>query len=428
MEKYTAETQKKLAKKRKNALYYKRNPRSRGKYWRLIIPAIVGYGVFPVRPHPGLDALKTRILDMLYKYQLKRGLKWWCIAWQTHPGTGLPHLDILLLYEESILNPLKRYDYLVKHGDLTRYRSPNKAILDYGTKEDSAPIKNFNADRVLLKHRASNDLFVLMSQAMLKIPFKFNANIWLTENRLWATVAQTNIFKTLRLIRERQNAECARKGRLKPGIQLITRGLIEQRLSAVELAVYDSWPGYAVIVAHINQIPRWGYRRPHKTKNLLISGRSNTGKSALAHKIAEFTSVYPVGTAHGWFPHFNSDTYKMLIWDEFTMRVMTYPELLRLLEGAPMHLPVKGGHVPRADNQLIYMTSNWALHRIIMKKFRKCDEQLVADMNFRARVTCVQIPVNRNLFLLLKLILPCERCHTATPSKEQREYFHDVFA
>ena len=123
-EKYASQIERKIA--RKQALKRaekKRGRRLSGRYWRLVVPALKDYGVNPLREHQGLLELKQITLDQLHARQRSRGLDGWCVAWQTHPGSGLPHLDILLTYAKRIQNTSKRYDYLGKHGHLTKYRS-----------------------------------------------------------------------------------------------------------------------------------------------------------------------------------------------------------------------------------------------------------------------------------------------------------------
>ena len=74
------------------------------------------------------------------------------------------------------------------------------------------------------------------------------------------------------------------------------------------------------------------------------------------------------------------------------------------LEGIPMKLPVKGGHVIREDNQLIIMNSNLKLKQHLEIKFRKPALVKQAISNLSTRVTQVVIPKNRSLFLIVDLI------------------------
>jgi len=383
----------------------KRPRRMAGKFWRLVIPALTDYEKKPPRNHAGLQQLKRITLDLLHANQCSRGLSKWCIAWQTHPGSGLAHLDILLIYSKRIKNPPTRYDYLVKHGDLTKYRSLNKAILEYNLKEDQVPLINFHIKQEVLKSRVKGDLYALMEAAMLITPFKFNCHQWLDANDLHRAVATTNWSSKIRLLKQKQRVVCHRTLVAKPGIVPITPTLIRATLSQSELVTFKSWSGYQTIVNHINQIARWGCHRPHKTPNLFVTGRPNTGKTTLGRTIAKFCPAYPLGTRGGWFPHYACDVYTLLRWDEFNLRVLPYPDLLKLMEGEAMKLPQKGGHVQRADNQLIYMTSNMTLGQIVDGRFKKDGPRRMARANLKPRITEVKIPKGHSLFILQKLIV-----------------------
>ena len=383
-----------------------RQKRTKGRFWRLVIPALQGYGQHPSRPHPGLESLKARACAKLRLKEAKRGLEGWCVAWQTHPTTGLPHLDILLKYSKAVLNPMTRYDYVIKHGNLTRYRTLNKAILEYGSKEDPHPVTNIDITHTLLQQAIKRDMYSAMESEMLKDPFKFQAKRWLHERDLYRAAAKTSLFKSLRMIEMRQKEICHEILHKKSGFRLITRELIEQNLSPGQLRRYDSWEGYQIIVSHINQIPTYGYKRPHKTPNLLIVGRPNTGKTTLCRKIRQMCATYPIGIKGGWWPCFHDQTYTLLDWQEFNLNVYSYSDLLILLEGQGTKLPVKGGHVMKTDNQLIIMTSNKALKSHIFDKFKESSDRQIAVTNLKPRITQVTIPDQHDLFMLLKLIIP----------------------
>jgi len=395
----------KNARKKWDEKYERKRPkRLTGKVWRLVIPALQEYGANPPRDNLDLRNLKKRTLDLLHANENSRGLSKWCIAWQTHPGSGYAHLDILLVYVKSIKNPATRYDYLVKHGDLTKYRALNRAILEYNLKEDQESLTNLDVGRVILESRAKTDLYNLMEAAMLKAPFKFNCHEWLDANDLYRVAVKTSMYKTIRALCDRQQVVCNRLLVSRPGIGPITRALIEQRLSPVQLATYDGWPGYQSIVDGINQIPRWGAHRPHKSMNLLIVGRPNTGKTTLALAIREHCPVYFKGVST-WFPRYRSGVYTMTLWNEFTLRGLPFSDILNFLEGNVMDLQYKGGSTRRTDNQLVYMTSNWTLERHICRRFRQEQDQDDARANLLARITEVIIPDDLDLFLLLRLIV-----------------------
>ena len=94
-----------------------------------------------------------------------------------------------------------------------------------------------------------------------------------------------------------------------------------------------------------------------------------------------------------------------MVWDEFNLRTLPYGNLLKLMQGRPMQLPQKGGHAKRADNQLIYMTSNLSLQQHICARFRSEANREHARLNLRARIKEVRVPENHALFILLRLIV-----------------------
>ena len=377
-----------------------------GRYFRLVIPALAGYPPAWRWDSPAIHSLRARAVDLISARQRARGLTSYLVAVERHAGSGLPHLDILLVYSKRVKNSPGHYDYVVKHGNLTRYRTVNAAILDYGRKQDPSPLGNLDTARVVMQARVRTDLYAMMQQAMLRDPFGFDPISWLADNGLTANAIRTRVFKAIRMIKQLQTHECNRRLTLRPGIREITDELIRQRLTAEQLGRYRSWAGYQTVVDHINQIPRWGYARPHKTRNLYLCGPPNTGKSTLLRAISAHCPTYPLGTRAGWFPQFKSRVYTMLIWDEFDLRVYRYPDLLRLLEGAPMKLPQKGGHVQRADNQLIVATSNLRLAEHISMRFRTPENRAHSRANLGARFTEVHLPPGLDLFFLLKLIVP----------------------
>ena len=403
--KYKSQIERKLARKQvlKRA-EKKRGTRLAGKYWRLVVPALTGYGVNPKRSNPELLRLKQHTLDQIDARQKLRGLIEWCVAWQTHTGSGLPHLDILLIYDRRVQNPATRYDYLVKHGHLTKYRSVNKAILSYGLKQDRCPLTNLDVVKKLKQVRVKTGLYEMLQAAMLEDPFEFQPHQWLHKNDLYRAISKTGWTSAIRLVGLRQQVVCNEILRNRPGIRLITRELIETRLSAQQLAVYDGWTGYGVIVQYINQVATHGGQRAHKMKNLLLVGVPNTGKTALALKIEQYCPVYYKGVST-WFPSYKSGVYKMTLWNEFTLRGMPFSDILNFLEGTTMDLQYKGGMTRKTDNPLVYMTSNWSLEQHICKRFKVEADCQHARLNLRVRMQQVAIPEGLTLFLLLKLIV-----------------------
>ena len=384
----------------------RRPKRIAGRYFRLVVPALSGHPADWTWTTPSIAKLRAGAVDRLVARQRPRGLESYLVSVQRHAGSGLPHLDVLIVYSRQVKNSPTHYDYVLKHGDLKKYRSVNAAILDYGRKEDPNPLGDLDTARVVAESRVKTDLYSMMEAAMLQRPFEFDPIAWLADSSLMAAASRTNVYKTIRLVKDRQNLECNRRLTRLPGFMPITRELIQARLSPDELALYDSWPGYGVIVAHLNQIPRWGCRRPHKTSNLFLYGPPNTGKSTLICAVSRWVATYPLGIKGGWWPEYMTGVYGLLSWDEFSLRIYSYPDLLKLLEGAPMKLPQKGGHVGRDDNQLTIATSNLSIRQHVESRFGSASNRAHSLANLGARFAEVRVPADRPLFLLLKLISP----------------------
>ena len=377
-----------------------RAPRLLGRYFRLVIPDL--------RDHtdPGdLLALKGDTLRLLLERQ--RDLQYYKVAVQTHPTTGVPHLDLLLLYRRSVQKSLNRFDYLVKHGHLTRYRRLNQAILQYGDKEDPQPLTNMPAQisMVLRAKQIQADPYSVLYRQMVRDPFHFQPHSWLEETGLHTAVSRTNWSKAISLVKKQQEARCNMLLQQKPGFRYIDRVLIERNLTPDELRTFDSWSGYQTIVDKLNQVITHGCYRPFKTRQLFLVSPPDRGKTSLALRVKQFVPVYHMGVRN-WFPAYRSEVYRMILWDQFNLRALPYPDLLKFLQGLQMDLQYKGGSTLRTDNQLIMMTSNLTLTEHIEGRFRNEEARAHAEANLRARIEQVILPSGVELFFVQRLITP----------------------
>lgn len=413
--------------------------------YRLVIRNIQGYGTFPTPIHgvkrqpnisPELEVLKQKILDLLIKKEGARSAKLhsWSIAWQTHPSSGLPHLDILLVYEKNYLPILTSFDYLIKnlnikqravddniavgHVWITPYSSKklNKAVLDYGQKEDPRPLSNISLktkDDLTRLSKLKSDPYRHLELEMLKDPINFSLQNYVRSNDLAQHISSWSAIKTK--LKDMQVAAANLSLRNRPGFRLITSALIQSSLTSAELTTFKSWTGYQTIVDHLNQMNTEKGFRQQKTKNLLITGPPNTGKSALVWQrnplpnrssIVTHCSVYPMGMKD-WFPEYRSDVYACIYWNQAKLTSYSYSTILQLLDGSPVMLPSKGGGHKKVDNPLIIMTSNLTLNQMIEQKFHyNKDYMKMARQNLSVRIQNVVIPKNFDLFLLQKLIHP----------------------
>ena len=411
--------------------------------YRLVIRNIIGYGNFQVLPKgtkraigisSELDQLKQKVLGRLIQKQNKRTVKpiHWSIAWETHPASGLPHLDILIVFKKKIVVRNTSFDYLIKdlkiaqldvgdqvgvgHVWVTPYspKKLNKAILQYGFKEDPLPITNLtlqNQQQLLRVNMLKADPYSYLYDKMKEDPLHFNLQQYVQKHQLSKVISGWSSIKTK--LKDMQLAAANLTLKQKPGFAYIDRTLIQSKLSPQQLFIYDSWPGYQTIVDHLNiMITQKGKRDP-KSINLLITGAPNTGKSALVwhpnphdhfNPLSAYCSVYPIGMSQ-WFPKYQSDVYHMIYWNEAKLTSYSYDTILKLLDGSPLDLPNKGSVSRKVDNPLIIMTSNMTLEQMILQKFGYNTDYIhMARKNLAVRVQNVIVPEGYNLFLLQKLL------------------------
>ena len=402
--KYVTQQQRKNAIKQslKKSKAKTQSPIIKGKFFRLVIPNLQQFK----DQSQDLIKLKGDTLMLILQKQKSYGLQFYKIAIQTHITTGIPHLDILLLYDRSVQKSLRRFDYLIKPGHLTKYKTLNAAILQYGDKQDLYALTNMPKDSTLIikKQQIQQEPYQLLHDQMVKDPFHFNAIFWLKQSNLLTAMSKLSWSKHFSLLRQDQQDQCNKILHDKFGFRLITKDLIRQVLTSSEYRKYTkNVEIYGIIVDKINEIVKHGFTRPFKTKQLLLVGKPDIGKSTLALEIQKHVSVYYKGVSN-WFPHYQSNIYKMILWDQFNLRSMPYPQLLKFLQGLKMDLQYKGGSVLKTDNQLIYMTSNMSLQQHICMRFSSQNNRAHARANLRARIEEVILPDGVDLFLLCKLI------------------------
>lgn len=403
--------------------------------YRLVIRNIQGYGTFQILPKgtkraidvsPTLDALKAKVLGHLLQKQSKRKAKLinWSIAWEIHPNSGLPHLDILIVFQKNITPVYTSFDYLItdlkiqqrytddqiSHGHVwvTPYspKKLNKAILDYGFKEDPSVITNLTSQRkqqLIQVNLLKADPYRYLELQMLKDPLHFNFEQYVRKNDLAQYVSSWSSIKTK--LKDMQLAAANLKLKQKPGFKYIDNALAKRLLTT---RVYRDFTRnkhfLQLIVQKLNEIVTKGFDRVFKSKQLLIVSPPDTGKTSLALEIQKHVSVYYMGVDN-WWPSYRSYTYPLILWDQFNLKSMPYDLLLKFLQGLKVDLQYKGGSVLKTDNQLIYMTSNMTLQQHICSRFKDQQKRQLARANLRARIDQVILPEGANLFLLQKLIV-----------------------
>ena len=423
--KYNTNQEREEAKKKFNSTLM------RSRYFRLVIPNLEQFKNQPAQ----LTKLKGDTLNLLLKKQ--QHLQHYKIAIETHPTTGTPHLDILLMYSKSVLKTLVRFNYLIKPGHLTRYRKLNQAILAYSNKEDQEVLTNLpktpdpvtnelkeDTSRILSLAQLKSDPYRYLQLQMLKDPLHFNLQEYCRQHDLAQHISNWSSIKTK--LKDMQVAAANLQLRHKPGFKYIDRALIQQVFTSDQLTLYYSWSGYQTIVNYLNTMILQKGNRDPKSLNLLITGAPNTGKSALVwhphphdhfNPISSYCSVYPIGMAQ-WFPKYQSDVYHCIYWNQAKLTSYSYDTILKLLDGSPLDLPNKGAVSRKVDNPLIIMTSNMTLDQMIHQKFHYSKQyQAMARKNLAVRVQNVIIPDGHDLFILQKLLIPVEVLRSSSNPK-----------
>lgn len=384
--------------------------KKQSRYFHIVIPNLQQYK--DSTPEQCL-VLKYAVLQRLKIKESPRGLEHYRIALEHH-ANGIPHLDILMMFKSSIGRRPSSFKYLLRHGNINTYRNVNSAILGYGTKEDKQSLSDIPKDisRILEVQKLLDNPYRYLELEMLNDPFRFSLEDFTYQNEMAQHIKNWGGIRTK--LKDMQVAAANSHLRHKLGFKLIDRPLIVDRLSPEQLSVYDSWKGYQVIVDHLNQISIFGYRRPCKTPNLLITGRPSCGKSALVWQSYQFqgfnplnsySAIYPMGLKD-WFPQYQSEVYGCIYWNQAKLTSYAYETILQLLDGSPVMLPAKGTSHKKIDNPLVIMTSNMTLFQMIHHKFGyNKSYQMMAESNLNTRITNVVVPDNLNLFLLQKLFV-----------------------
>lgn len=373
---------------------------------------------------PELEALKGQVLLLILKHEKHRGLDCYTIAWQTHQSNGLAHLDILLMYNKPIKKSLSSFNYLLdicpqdlgyfnqKQGqvpqvNITAYSLSrlNQAIIEYGQKEDPKTLSNFrheDSSRHLILAAIKADPYGYLSDRMREDPYNFDPSEYVEAYKLDKEVKGWAAVKT-KLI-DIRSAMIARLELSKPGIKTITRELIEEKLTEEELTIFDKFECFQTIVDHLNQIPAYGPNRPHKTKNLFISGPKDIGKTALSDELSKHVGCYNLTLENKYLNRYSNNKYGFINWQQTKFTDFTHVWILKFLEGIETSVPMRYNSCIKRDNPLVMMTSNLTLEQHIKKRYKdQPDLYQHATENLGARITAVQVPVP--MFFMQKLLI-----------------------
>ena len=380
-----------------------KKPHFQGQNFRWVVPQL------PAEIWAKKQQFKHQILDRLLRSKTaKKNIKFYSISIESH-ADGNPHLDLLLIFEKMIRITNTELDFLCqKHGNLTKYRNLNQAILDYGSKEDN-PLTNLkNTQYILNEQDIKKDPVSFLMKQVDKNPFGFDFLEYCYDNNYFTTIQRWTYVKNK--IKDYQETTCNKLLKSKPGIRKIDEDLIRSSLTTSELKLVETQPFYNTIINYLNQINLYGWERPFTSKQLYISGKSRIGKSYLIRTLSKYTSTYPVGNQN-WFPKFQNFTYKLMIWDQCDIRMMSKEQMLQLFDGDPFNLPYKGGSILKRDNQLWLMCSN----KTLQQQFKDAGYDLTKDpltglyidqqvIALRNRIEEIIIPDGYDLQIIRKLI------------------------
>ena len=303
------------------------------------------------------------------------------------------HLHLYVAFPKVTTVKLDRFDYLGKHGKLERVRSYS-SVLRYMTKEGQ-PLANFDYIEPVMSRDFPRAVQLLLSQGR---------NIRDIYRDYSSIVASKNWAGYLRFLQFSVDSQKFRQELSKPGFRLITPDLVRARLSDDEYALYHSNPIYARIVDRINDIVRYGSRRPHKARALLLVGAPDTGKTTLGLALQSLVGTFTFPD-DGWWQGYQSDVFGMIMWNQFDLRRFAYPTLLKFLQGLRMDLPMKGSHVTRCDNPFIFLTSNLTLEQHVRRRFTSQESRARSLANLGSRVDEIDIG-STPIFLLTRLLVP----------------------
>lgn len=352
-------------------------------------PSLRGRHFFLTVPH--FEGTLPGVVDALKEYQPGWQYLRYAVVKEAHKEANEYHLHLYVCFPRQCNVKLDRFDYLGKHGKLERVRNYSR-VLAYMTKE-SRPLANFDYIADIMRKDFPRAVEILLSQGHhIREIYKTYSSI----------VASKNWSGYLRYLSFQKESEKFLIQRLKPGISMITPELVKARLSDQQYTEYCSDPIYARIVDKINDIVRYGSHRPHKAKALFICGLPNTGKTTLGLALQRLVGTFTFPD-DGWWQGYQSDTFKLITWNEFDLRRLAYPTLLKFLQGLRMDLPIKGSHVTRSDNPLIYLTSNLTLEELICKRFSSQQNRAKSRANLGVRIQEVNIGP-KPIFFLLKLL------------------------
>jgi hypothetical protein len=344
---------------------------------------------------------KEKMRDLLVK--MEESLSHYMIGRELHVD-GTPHYHFYLKYSRTRELKFDHFDYLGKHGKLEVCRSPIGSYM-YISKEDKEPLASFDYEAGILRG-TTEEIATYMSQTGKKYSDLLRSE---GRNALVTKWRPLKAFEKEIELEEKLDETIRRKR----GMKYIDDDLIRERLTEDERKLVEENDEIRTIIKHMNHVVEYKWRRPFKTPNLLLySSEPNTGKTSLIRKIGEYCPIhhFPRGE---WFHGYKNETFWGMLWNEVDIKGWKMEDLKNMLEGSPVTLEIKGGHIEKDDNPEVFMTSNYTLREMIEERYKYDPVRLDRTLKtLGARIEEVNLDYfirrHRNIFFLQKLIVPME--------------------
>lgn len=355
---------------------------------------------------------KSQILDFFENQQTGTSKPDYCMVSEEHSPQNLKkgtHFHVYLRYSKrKNLTDSRVFDIDGFHPNIQVTKSV-KDYLIYLQKEDENPVSFGELNKSPTPSEIMNNrqtFTAFFRPKMEKNPFTFDIQKYIVRNR-WDLESKVGFSSWISEFNKVQEVYASDL--------LAAKTAFCERLDKRKFQkLFKEWSGYETIVDYVNEIishpntnesNMWPKKQPH----LYLVGPPNTGKTTFVDRLREVYSVYPFGAADRWWPRYAIFTYSVIEWGEFSLssKVMPFGELLKLLGGEQMNLPVKGSNVFKMDRQAFILSSNKTLEQHLNSRFPGAPGKVeikALEPALRVRINELILPDNVTLFPLIDLI------------------------
>lgn len=336
-----------------------------------------------------------------------------CVKESHKDNTGI-HYHVYIRWTKMRELSLKHFNYLGKgiHVEKTKNR---EFLLAYMTKE-AQPVANFDFWSDLLN---SKDTFPRTLVRMVvdygfelaDIQLRYRAQI---ANKPWISVSKfaqevNSTMKEARIVYH--------------PLRFIDQSMISTRLTKTQKKLFDSNPCYQDLIDAINEIKPFGNDHPLKSCCVSLVGEPSIGKTTFLQALSHFYRTYhfPVD---GWhFKHYKNAYYSIWIWEEWSLDVIPFEELLLLTEGLPVDLRIKGSKTQKLDRPMLFLSNNETFDNKIQRKYKHIYSASFISLRIKALQTRIkELNFGSNsVFWLINLLVPETEdiCPKVNPLKVQ---------